>query len=211
VRADLCRFASLTNDRTVISRPVAGRPKESFDLPRYLISFDDGSMDHIPEGDLPAVDEAAHAVVREAKAEGGGSLAVASSVSRRALLRSTGPLRKERCLKQRPLLVGFRLLRFGRGMKRWGGRLALPRVADVHRRSAKLYTTRSPNVAECSESHVVRGRGSLRRIRNATPSALSRTPRVPSFRCRSANELGRVAMRSSAPQWAHFLRCNGNI
>ena len=37
-------------------------------MPRYLISFDDGSMDHIPEADWPAVGEAAHAVVREAKA-----------------------------------------------------------------------------------------------------------------------------------------------
>ena len=39
-------------------------------MPRYLISFDDGSMDHIPEEDWPAVSEAAHAVVREAKAAG---------------------------------------------------------------------------------------------------------------------------------------------
>lgn len=39
-------------------------------MPRYLISFDDGSMDHIPDEDLPSVDEAAHAVVREAKAAG---------------------------------------------------------------------------------------------------------------------------------------------
>ena len=39
-------------------------------MPRYLISFDDGSMDHIPEGDLPSVGEAAHKVVREAKAAG---------------------------------------------------------------------------------------------------------------------------------------------
>ena len=39
-------------------------------MPRYLISFDDGSMDHIPEEDLPAVGESAHAVVREAKAAG---------------------------------------------------------------------------------------------------------------------------------------------
>lgn len=39
-------------------------------MPRYLISFDDGSMDHIPEGDLPAVGESARAVVREAKAAG---------------------------------------------------------------------------------------------------------------------------------------------
>ena len=39
-------------------------------MPRYLISFDDGSMDHIPEADWPAVGEAAHAVVRDAKAAG---------------------------------------------------------------------------------------------------------------------------------------------
>ena len=39
-------------------------------MPRYLISFDDGSMDHISEADLPAVSESSHAVVREAKAAG---------------------------------------------------------------------------------------------------------------------------------------------
>lgn len=39
-------------------------------MPRYLISFDDGSMDHIPEEDWPAVGEAAHAVVAEARAAG---------------------------------------------------------------------------------------------------------------------------------------------
>ncbi|MDR3447963.1 YciI family protein [Dyella sp.] len=37
---------------------------------RYLISFDDGSMNHIPEQDLPSVGEAAHKVLREAKAAG---------------------------------------------------------------------------------------------------------------------------------------------
>lgn len=39
-------------------------------MPRYLVSFDDGSMDHISEADLPAVSEASHAVVRDAKAAG---------------------------------------------------------------------------------------------------------------------------------------------
>jgi hypothetical protein len=39
-------------------------------MPRYLISFDDGSMDHIAEQDLPSVGESARAVVREAKAAG---------------------------------------------------------------------------------------------------------------------------------------------
>jgi hypothetical protein len=39
-------------------------------MPRYLISFDDGSMNHIPDADWPAVGEASHAVVRQAKAAG---------------------------------------------------------------------------------------------------------------------------------------------
>ena len=39
-------------------------------MPRYLISFDDGAMAHIPDADWPAVGEASHAVVRQAKAAG---------------------------------------------------------------------------------------------------------------------------------------------
>lgn len=39
-------------------------------MPRYLISFDDGSMDHIPEEDLPVAGECVRTVVREAKAAG---------------------------------------------------------------------------------------------------------------------------------------------
>ena len=55
-------------------------------MPRYLISFDDGSMDHIHQEDMPAVGEAAHAVVREAKAAriwifGGGILRQQATVA----------------------------------------------------------------------------------------------------------------------------------
>ncbi|MDQ3611194.1 MAG: YciI family protein [Actinomycetota bacterium] len=39
-------------------------------MPRYLISFDDGSMDHIPAEDWPEVGETSHAVVQEAKDAG---------------------------------------------------------------------------------------------------------------------------------------------
>ncbi len=35
-------------------------------MPRYLISFDRGAMDHIPDEDGPPVSEAAHAAVQEA-------------------------------------------------------------------------------------------------------------------------------------------------
>ena len=39
-------------------------------MPRYLISFDDGSMDHVPAEDLPEVGKASHAVVQEARDAG---------------------------------------------------------------------------------------------------------------------------------------------
>jgi hypothetical protein len=39
-------------------------------MTKYLISFDDGSMDHIPAEDMESVGEAAHAVVRQAKDAG---------------------------------------------------------------------------------------------------------------------------------------------
>ncbi len=35
-------------------------------MTRYLISFDAGAMDHIPDDEMPAVGKAAHAVVQEA-------------------------------------------------------------------------------------------------------------------------------------------------
>jgi hypothetical protein len=35
-------------------------------MTRYLISFDDGAMDHIPDEEWPAVAKASHAVVQEA-------------------------------------------------------------------------------------------------------------------------------------------------
>ena len=35
-------------------------------MTRYLISFNDGAMDHIPEEDMPDVGKAAHAVVQDA-------------------------------------------------------------------------------------------------------------------------------------------------
>ena len=39
-------------------------------MARYLISFENGSMDHIREEDVPEVGKAAHAVVQEAKDAG---------------------------------------------------------------------------------------------------------------------------------------------
>ncbi|MEO7432011.1 MAG: YciI family protein [Dokdonella sp.] len=66
-------------------------------MTRYLISFDDGSMAHIPDADWPAVGEASHAVVRDAKAAGvwifgGGVLRQQSTIVATDGTISSGPL-----------------------------------------------------------------------------------------------------------------------
>jgi hypothetical protein len=52
----------------VTGRQVA--EKWSGEMPRFLISFDDGAMDFIPEEQMPAVADAAHAVIRDAQDAG---------------------------------------------------------------------------------------------------------------------------------------------
>ncbi len=65
-------------------------------MPRYLISFDDGAMDHIAPADLPAVDAATRAVVSDAKAAGvwifgGGLLRQQASIAAPDGSVSSGP------------------------------------------------------------------------------------------------------------------------
>jgi hypothetical protein len=66
-------------------------------MSRYLISFDDGSMDHIPEEEMASVGEAAHAVVREARQAGvwifgGGLLRQQASIVGTDGVVSNGPV-----------------------------------------------------------------------------------------------------------------------
>ena len=91
-------------------------------MQRYLISFDDGSMDHIPEEDWPAVGESSRAVVREAKARGSGSSAVGSHASRRASWRPTGRSSTARTRRPRRWSAGSRSSRWPRARRRWRGR-----------------------------------------------------------------------------------------
>jgi len=72
-------------------------------MPRYLISFDDGSMDHTREEDLPAVGEAAHAVVRDAKDAGvwifgGGILREQATIVATDGTVSMGPVRETKAV-----------------------------------------------------------------------------------------------------------------
>lgn len=77
---------------------------------RYLISFDDGSMDHIPEADLPAVGESAHAVVRDAKAAGvwifGGGVPRQQS----SIVTTNGTISNGPVPEAKPVIGGFSII-----------------------------------------------------------------------------------------------------
>jgi hypothetical protein len=66
-------------------------------MSRYLISFDDGAMDHIPAEDMDSVGEVSHAVVREAQQAGvwvfgGGLLRQQASIVATDGLVTDGPV-----------------------------------------------------------------------------------------------------------------------
>ena len=92
-------------------------------MPRYLISFDDGSMDHIPEEDWPTVGEASHAVVREIKQAGawifgGGVLRQQASIVATDGSVADGPVPETKAV-----VGGFSIIevRLARGGARLGG------------------------------------------------------------------------------------------
>jgi hypothetical protein len=79
-------------------------------MTRYLISFDDGAMDHIPEEEMPGVGKAAHEVVREAVNAGvwlfGGGL-----LSQRANVVATdGTVTDGPCPETKGVIGGFSLV-----------------------------------------------------------------------------------------------------
>jgi hypothetical protein len=93
---------------------------------RYLISFDDGSMDHIAEAELPAVGDAARAVVREAKDAGvwifgGGVVRQQSSIVATDGSISAGPMPETK-----PVVGGFAIIEVASREEahRWAARLA---------------------------------------------------------------------------------------
>ena len=94
-------------------------------MPRYLISFDDGAMD-IAEEDLPAVDQAAHAVMFDAQAAGvwvtgGGLMRQRASIAHEDGTVTDGPYPEAKAV-----LGGFSILDVAsRGEAlMWAGRIA---------------------------------------------------------------------------------------
>ncbi len=77
-------------------------------MPRYLISFDDGSMDHISEHDLPSVGDAARKVVRQAKAAGVWIFGCGIHRQRSSIVDSDGTITDGRFRRQRQSSEGSR-------------------------------------------------------------------------------------------------------
>lgn len=77
---------------------------------RFLISFDDGSMDHIPEHELPSVDAAARTVVREAKAAGIWIFGCGVQRQRSSIVAIDGTVSEGPFPETKPVVGGFAII-----------------------------------------------------------------------------------------------------
>jgi hypothetical protein len=77
---------------------------------RYLVSFDDGSMDHIPERDMPSVGEAAHEVVRAAKAAGVWIFGCGVERQQSTIVATDGTITHGPAREQKAVVGGFSII-----------------------------------------------------------------------------------------------------
>ena len=92
---------------------------------RFLISFDDGTM-IIPDADLPAVSEAAHTVVREAKATGAWIFGGGLLTQRASIVAIDGSVSDGPFPETKAVLGGFSILELPSREEalRWAAKLA---------------------------------------------------------------------------------------
>lgn len=95
-------------------------------MPRYLISFDDGSMDHIPEEDWPSVGEASREVVRDAKAAGVWIFGGGVQRQQATIVATDGTLTDGPAPERKPVIGGFSILEVSsrEGALVWAARFA---------------------------------------------------------------------------------------
>lgn len=79
-------------------------------MPRFLISFDDGSMDHISPQELPAVGEAARLVVRQAKAAGIWIFGAGVERQRSSIVAMDGSVIDGPFPETKPVIGGFSII-----------------------------------------------------------------------------------------------------
>ena len=95
-------------------------------MPRYLISFDDGSMDHIADEDWPAVGEASRAVVREAKAAGVWIFGAGIQRQQTTIVATDGTIASGPVPETKAVIGGFSIIevRSREEALAWAGRIA---------------------------------------------------------------------------------------
>jgi hypothetical protein len=125
-------------------------------MPRYLISFDDGSMDHIPDDDWPAVGETSHAVVQEAKDAGVWIFGGAVERQQATIVGTDGAVTKGSVPETKAVIGGSQSSKCRRGRRRWNGLLASRAAAVVRGRSERSCTTRPPESGRCSGTYFRR-------------------------------------------------------
>lgn len=93
---------------------------------RYLISFDDGAMDHIPDEDWPEVGEASHAVVREAKAAGVWIFGCGLRRQRATVVSADGSIATGRAPETKAVIGGFSVIEVASREEahQWAARIA---------------------------------------------------------------------------------------
>lgn len=95
-------------------------------MPRYLISFDDGAMDHIPATEMPQVGDAAHAVLRDAKAAGVWIFGAGLLRQRATIVGTDGRLTHGPAPETKAVVGGFSIIEVGTRDEAhaWAARLA---------------------------------------------------------------------------------------
>lgn len=79
-------------------------------MARFLISFDDGSMDHIPVGDLPVVSEVSREVVQEAKDAGVWIFGAGIERQQATLVGADGSVTDGPVPETKPVIGGFAII-----------------------------------------------------------------------------------------------------
>ncbi|MFC4337622.1 YciI family protein [Salininema proteolyticum] len=94
-------------------------------MTRYLISFDDGSMD-IPEEDLPDADRAAHQVVDEAKRAGAWIFGAGLESQSASIVAADGTVSEGPFPETKAVLGGFVIVDVGSREEalEWAGKFA---------------------------------------------------------------------------------------
>ena len=113
-------------------------------MPRYLISFDDGSMDHIREEDWPTVGEASRAVVREIKQAGGWIFGGGVLRQQASIVSTDGSVADGPLPETKAAVGGFSIIEVASREEALAWAARSPSPADVPKRYARSCTTRSP-------------------------------------------------------------------